>query len=269
MIVASALLTIIRNLAGCPSSALHVQRIMCVTANRVYLVQVDSARSQVRFQRPDCHLWSCPDCAAVNSRRWQAIVAEGIKAYQQAGQTDWFFITLTDAEWNDTFHKSLLSWRKNWPKLYARMKRREANIRYVLLPERHKDGRIHMHMISTCALPQRFWKDNARACHLGYMAKSEGLVSIPQAVFYVTKYITKSLAGGSYWPKSLHRVRVSFGWPRAKQAEKTALPEGDWKIYSPERFEQARQVWLSTGLTVIDCRTGELETSTQSPLTSL
>lgn len=242
---------------------------MCVTSNRVYLVQVDPALSQVRFQRPDCHLWSCSDCAEVNKRRWQAVVAEGIKHYQDAGQTAWYFVTLTDAEWNKTFHQSLLSWRKNWPKLYARMKRREDNIRYVLLPEKHRDGRIHMHMLTTCSLSKRFWKDHARACHLGYMAESEELVSIPKAVFYVTKYIIKSLAGGSYWPRSLHRVRVSFRWPRADQAEDPAPLEGEWKIYRPDRFEQSKQAWLASGLTLIDCQTGEVETGAQSPLALL
>jgi hypothetical protein len=219
----------------------------------VYLIQVHPENGQVLYQRPDCHLWACPDCAEINKRRWTAIVCEGIRQYQAEGQQNWYFITLTNAGYLRTFNATLVSFRKNWPKFYARWKRSSPNLHYVMLPEHHKDGRLHMHALTSSNLPKRWYKDNGAGCGLGYMNDATPIKSLAHAAFYVTKYVTKTL-GIHAWPKTLHRVRTSAGWPKLAKLES----DERWEICQASEFESKLANWHIMHWTIIEARSGEI-----------
>lgn len=231
---------------------------MCVTPNRVYLVEVNHDLGLVRFMRPDCHLWACEECAEVNKRRWTAIVAEGIKSYQAEGLTQWRFVTVTSHEALSSFNQTLYVWKRAYPKLYARLKRKQPDIKYVFLPEKHKDGRLHFHALISHPIETRWWKDNARSCGLGYKAESVEPLSIAKACFYVLKYITKSLQAGSSWPKHFHRVRVSRNWPKLPEGELPVEQQGLYSRVAATEWREKVEAWREAEYRIIDVRTGEI-----------
>jgi len=232
---------------------------MCQNQNRVYLGGIDAAAGTAYWTRPDCKLWSCEECAEVNSRRWQAIVAEGIKEYQLLGITDCGFVIMTCRGYHSTFQQTLDVWRKNWPKFHARMKRKYPNMKYVYLPELHKDGRMHQHALASGGMSTRWLKDNAYGCGFGYIARSEELVSVTHAVFYVTKYITKSLVYGTKWPVHLHRVRTSLHWPKVPQETPEMPVSVEFKPIPADHWQEVHDEWIRLGLIVTDIKTGEIE----------
>lgn len=201
-------------------------------------------------------MWSCPDCAEINKRRWVAITCEGIKYYQAQGQPDWHFVTITSAGYHKTFNATLLAFRKNWPKYYSRWKRASPNLHYVLLPEHHKDGRLHVHALTSADLSTRWYKDNGAECGLGYMNDARPLESLAKAAFYVTKYVTKSL-GVHAWPKSLHRVRTSSKWPKTPKLESAE----QWEVVQFQEFPEKLRNWEIMHWRVIDIKSGEIMNS--------
>jgi len=235
---------------------------MCATENRVYLAQVNPAQKVVLWTRPDCHLWSCEDCAEINKRRWTAIVAHGIEIYQGEGITDWRFVTITSHETLKTFNQTLWVWRKAWPKLSQRMRRQFTGMKYVYLPEKHLTGRLHMHGIVSGGMSTRWLKDNARQCGFGYKAESEEPLSVALAAFYCLKYITKSLTTRAYWPKSLHRVRTSQKWPKNAQNADFEPLDGKFEMTSAVEWPKKSAVLLREGYTLVNIKSGEMEGTT-------
>ena len=235
---------------------------MCITENRVYLAQIDPAKKVVLWTRPDCHMWSCKDCAETNKRRWTAIVAHGIEEYQQKGINDWRFVTITSHEKLKTFDQTLWVWRKAWPKLYGRMKRAAPDMKYAFLPEKHRDGRMHMHAICSGGISTRWLKDNARSCGFGYKSESEEIISIPLACFYVLKYVTKSLTERAQWPKSLHRVRTSQKWPKSLDSGEFQEIQGDFEIVTSSDWPDKSAKLTREGYVFTNIKTGEIEGTT-------
>lgn len=123
------------------------------------------------------------------------------------------FWTITSHRYNRTLLGGIAAWRKNWPKLLRRLKRKSAGVAYMQIPEQHKDGAYHVHLLTTATVNERWIKDNAAQCGLGYMDEIEPVRSPGKAAWYVAKYLTKEshlLA----WPKYLRRVNLSRNWPR-------------------------------------------------------
>lgn len=193
---------------------------MCKAENRPYLYGLTEENELVWF-RPDCGLWSCPECAVANKNRWALRIEHGVTVYKLRGET-FYFMTLTSHENLKTFESTLAVWSDAWPKLYAKMKRQQSELHYASLPEKHKDGRLHMHILINCGFGVKMsrngryyssWlKDNARKSGLGFMADIQPLQNSILAAWYVTKYVSKSLEAGD-WPRYLRRVRVSNNWP--------------------------------------------------------
>ena len=232
---------------------------MCNTENRVYLAQVNPVDKVVLWTRPDCHLWACEDCAEINKRRWTAIVAHGIEQYQAEGITDWRFVTITSHENLKTFNQTLYVWRKAWPKLSSRMGRKFPGMKYVYLPEKHLTGRLHMHGIVSGGMSTRWLKDNARQCGFGYKAESEEPLTTQLVVFYMLKYVTKSLTERAYWPKSLHRVRTSQKWPKNAQNDDFEPLTGNFAMISANDWPAKSSVLMREGYVLVDIKTGERE----------
>lgn len=192
----------------------------CTARNRPWLAaRNDSSKSLVLF-RPSCKTWGCLSCGLVNRNRWIATAISGVEQLKAADrQVD--FLTLTS-------HEKLrgdASWRvfpPAWDKLGKRYRRAVPDgslAAYMAVPERHADGSLHTHAIITGGLPRRWWKDNARACGLGFMADVQEVADLGVGG-YVGKYLGKTL--GEEWPRNKRRVNTSRTWPRLPPPEPPA-----------------------------------------------
>lgn len=183
----------------------------CETRNRPILKATQRTGNHVVFFRPRCKSWGCPYCAEINAGLWRARAMFGHGELVKQGK-EIYFLTLTSHEKLNP-HSTLLVWPSAWKKLHARAKYAEGKQEYLMVPEKHKDGRLHMHALCTWSLPERWWKDNARECGLGYMADHEKVRHPTGAGNYVTKYLSKSLTEIN-WPTRFRRIRASRGWPK-------------------------------------------------------
>jgi len=181
---------------------------MCKKAG--LLIGWDMVARRALVTRADCDSWNCPECAARMAENWKMRAMIGVRQYIAAGlHVD--FITITSHEKLPDFAATERVWREAWPVLYAALKRRAIKLEYFIVPEQHKDGRMHIHALWTADVTQKWLKDNARKRGLGYQCKRKPVLDPLNAVRYVGKYIGKSL--GEDVPKRFRRVRVSQGWP--------------------------------------------------------
>jgi hypothetical protein len=186
----------------------------CTTRNRPFLRGANHHEKRAVLFRPRCGLWSCPYCAEINKRRWTARAWHGANIFAENGR-EIAFLTLTSspklsaAGTQEVFYSA-------WTKLRKRAQRGEPAGEYMMVPEQHQDGRLHAHAIETFNLGSRWWKDNAAACGLGYIAEEEPARTAAGAAWYISKYLAKTLAV-TQWSPGFRRVRTSIRWP--------ALPE--------------------------------------------
>jgi len=200
----------------------------CQTRNRPILKAYNPELKQVIFFRPRCKLWSCPVCAEINKGLWVVRAYQGVEKLIEQGQQI-TMLTLTSHE-NLNAAGTLRVWPKAWKRLHARANRAGGKGIYLMVPEQHKDGRLHMHAIATWNLGNRFWKDKGRECGLGFMAEEEIARTPEGAAGYVSKYVSKQL-GLDSWPRGFRHVRTSRDWPSLVRLE---LPEG-WHFSPLER----------------------------------
>jgi len=180
--------------------------------NGVWMCVTDEQNLSAILYQTACKSWSCPDCAEINKARWRWRVIEGAKQLRESGNDMLQFVTLTNHEALSADY-IIEKLPHQWDKLRKRMKRAEPQLQYVVLPEHHKNDRLHLHAIITADLRTRWYKDNARECGMGYMAEAETLDTPEYAGFYATKYMTKQLESSKF-VKGFHRVRTSKGWPK-------------------------------------------------------
>jgi hypothetical protein len=197
--------------------------------------------------RPDCGLWSCTECGIKNKGRWALRVGHGVETYKTLGHT-FYFMTLTSHEKLKTFDSTLAVWSLAWPKLYARMKRQKADLKYASVPEKHGDGRWHMHLLINHGFDlklnrkgkwdSRWLHDNPRECGLGYMNDVQPIRDSRLAAWYVTKYVSKALSENQ-WPRYLRRVRVSNNWPELPPSGDFEPIEANWQVVMSKSQIQA------------------------------
>lgn len=214
----------------------------------------DRVTRRVLVTRADCDSWKCPECAVRMRERWILRAEIGVRQYIGAGQhVD--FITITSHEKLPNFAATEAVWRKAWPVLYSALKRRTAALEYFIVPEQHKDGRMHVHALWTANVSQKWLKDNARKRGLGYQAKRKPVADARQAVGYCGKYIGKSL--GDHVPPRFRRVRVSQGWPEIPLPV-TPHAALDWEyINGNGQLERLYDECKQRGYSLIDLQTGE------------
>lgn len=184
----------------------------CRTPNRPWMVAKNTTTGMALYFRPTCKTWNCPACGQVNARRWVATALHGVQDLRAAGvRVD--FLTITSHERLSpaaTFRVFPHGW-DNLRRRYVREIPAEDPGAFLAVPERHKDGRLHAHAIISGGLKQKWWKDNARECGLGYKADAKEVVDLGVAG-YVSKYLGKTLA--EQWPKYKRRVNTSRTWPK-------------------------------------------------------
>lgn len=197
----------------------------CETPNRPAMIATNSTKKILIVFRPRCKLWSCPYCAAINRKLWTARAYFAAQEFVERGPNV-AFVTLTSHE-KLTARQSWYVFPKAWKKLHARAKRRDGKAAYIMVPEQHEDGRIHVHMLTTWCLGEQWWKRNARQCGLGYMADEQYARTPGGCAYYISKYIGKQL-GEMVWPKGFRRVRTSQHFP--KLPKPADLPEWNFQM---------------------------------------
>jgi len=209
----------------------------CTKSNRPYMIGWDSEVEAFYVFRPDCKCWNCPSCAARLRARWTARAFEGIEQYIQTGE-EFKFVTLTSHERLVTFNQTLFVWPKAWKLLSRRVNYHAKGWHWIMIPEQHRDGRLHVHLIASANLGTRWWKDNARECGLGYKAEEAefkaGKAEPGRAAAYASKYLGKQM-GVKAWPRYFHHIRTSQHFPELPADPENPYDEIAWIALTPKQ----------------------------------
>lgn len=213
---------------------------------------VARSETQTIIFQPRCKMWSCDACGEINRDKWRFEIFNSAKHLIDIGFTIQF-TTLTSHE-KLSPDATLRVWPSAWKKLRNRaVYHTSRTFLYVMIPELHNDGRMHVHLLETSNLPQRFWKDAGRECGLGFQAKTIPLSSEAGAVYYVTKYLNKGLNDKNLvWPKHFRRVRRSQKWP----VQQNRVDECDFTfevIQKREMMQNITDIDRTKGKQVIIC----------------
>jgi hypothetical protein len=215
----------------------------CNTRGRPYLVAQSSSHKIALVFQPSCKMWSCPTCAQSNRAKWTMRIYHGAELLINRGKTI-SFVTLTLPGHLDA-PGTLARWRRAWPSLSARWRRASGENRdYCYVHEQHKDGRLHVHMLTTSELPQRWYKNNAAETGFGYMVDVQPVDNPLIPASYVSKYLGKGLAGMIYaWPRGWRRIGTNRGWWREEPQDYSY----EWSIRPLPHHQEALQT-LYAGL---------------------
>jgi len=216
----------------------------CTKASRCYCVGIKESTGQGFFFRPDCKCWNCEACAARLRARWTLRTFKGVEAYQAQGE-HFTFVTLTSSWKLKGLAQTLWVWPKAWSMLRRRVQRAAPGWHFVMIPEQHKDGRLHVHLLASANLGTDWWSDNAVMCGLGWKAEEAEFkcltATAEHAAAYAAKYLGKQW-GVKEWPRYFHHIRTSQRFPALPPLE-AGFPydQFSWERVSPKEF----QVWLS------------------------
>lgn len=180
---------------------------MCEKAGLLIGWQYGTRRALVA--RANCDSWGCSDCSKRMAERWGLRAEIGSRAILRRGEM-LDFVTITSHERLTNFDQTERIWRSAWGTLYSAIKRKNQDFAYMIVPEKHKDGRMHVHALWNAGVSQKWLKDNARKRGLGYQCKVIHLSIGGSSAKYVSKYIGKSI--NSEYPARFRRVRVSNNW---------------------------------------------------------
>lgn len=166
----------------------------------------------------NCDSWECEECSVKKQAQWTARAIIGCQTIRSRGMAS-KFVTVTTAEWYKSSADVRAAFPIAWNKLYCRLKRKNPNLMYLLTIEfGSNSGHMHAHFLTDAQQNTRWYKDNARSCGMGFMAKVEDIRDDGKAAAYVSKYIGKSLAGQQL-PSHFRRVRCSQNWTPLAQLE--------------------------------------------------
>ena len=207
----------------------------CPNPHRIYIVGINWQIGVAVHFRPRCKQWDCPVCAQINRRVWAHRAAYGAEVLEAQGAA-LSFLTLTSHRKLNA-EQTIWVLKQAWPTLYKRVRRLDRDFSYFLVPERHKNGRVHLHAIIKGEFGTRWWKDNAAGVGLGYICKEIECDSPGAASQYISKYIGKQLAGQS-WPARFRRVRRTRNWPKEAKPERT---EG-WEFRTAKSLKEAERL---------------------------
>ncbi len=205
----------------------------CSNPRKVVIVRRNEQTRQAEVFMPACKTWACAECADRNKHMWKHRVMHGVDHYQKQGK-EFSFVTITLGKFYESREASILGWRKVWPRVYDRHGRACGKQPYCIIPECHRNGRVHLHLIIAGSVNERWWKDNVWGCGGGFIASSDALSNVGGAASYVTKYITKSI-GLKAWPHKFKRIRLSHHWP--SKPGKTDDTESVYSLVHPEALE--------------------------------
>jgi len=210
---------------------------------------------RVLVTRANCDSWSCGDCSERMANRWGLRAEMGCAQIIRRGETV-DFVTITSHEKLRNFADTERVWKSAWTGLYHAIKRQRRELTYMIVPERHKDGRMHIHALWNAGVSQKWLKDNARKRGLGYQCKIIPIAHSNYAAKYVTKYVCKDF--GSDLPAHFRRVRVSHDWADIPKPT-TQYDDLHWEYVGTNgALQVVYDECQSKGITIIDMATGEV-----------
>lgn len=225
----------------------------CLNPKRPFLLGQSDEHETILLTKPRCKLWACPACAANNAKRWIARIIHGCNHMDTAN--GWFMFTLTAHEKWRGRDRSVKNLRQGWKKLYNRMRYEFGISRYVKVWEMHNDGSFHLHGLIDAVIPERWLKDNARECGMGYQVEIHHVENAGQVAGYIAKYFLKSESEqnqGEAFPKCLRRIECSRNWIKLPDLQ----ADSDWQwIVNQTREGQLLTAFHRkqvTGYSVID-----------------
>lgn len=229
------------------------EQTQCSFPLKINIIGINTVLKKGIIFNPDCKNWKCPHCAQKNAADWVFRCFRGASLFVEQGQ-DLRFVTLTSRAYA-TPNASLHYFGINWPRLARRAAYQTNKIdgqkwAYFLVPEQHKTGVLHAHIIATTHLKTRWFKDNAYKVGFGFMAKSIPIEEAALVTGYVTKYLGKSIEY-TKWPKGFRRVRTSRNWPK-NPAE--IMPGWEWSNHDDESAWYEKYAMLDLGFEVNDKR---------------
>lgn len=214
---------------SCNSERRPVMKAFCMERKKIFIYLVR------------CKSWYCGSCGHRNKLEWIAKIAEGIDHYIQNGIEDWMFCTVTSHPKLNTRSQCLYVEPKAWDKLRNRIKYYHGKVRYVYMPELHKNGRVHWHFLMSGGIPVSWWKKHAPSCGFGYMFDSQEILDGRNSVLYVTKELGKSLDIVK-WPRKLRRIRTNQKWPKLESGEDFEELELHWSFYCQASYEELEKI---------------------------
>lgn len=196
----------------------------CPKTNTPYLYKDDRELRTRRLVKASCKQWKCEYCSQMLQRIASARIINGYNILVKQGY-QFQFVTLTMHENLRTFESTVRVWRSVWKKLQARMRRHEKrqgrDPQFVYVPEKHKDGRCHIHGLFASSLTERWWKSNLRECGGGYQARSVDVENAGLAGWYCAKYLSKNSAERD-WIPYFRRINFSRKYPTLPQQARNA-----------------------------------------------
>jgi len=219
------------------------------------LIGWDDDQKRALVSRANCDSWKCTECAERLSAQWGFRAEMGTrKLISQGDSVD--FVTITSHEKLKTFSATEAVWSNAWTTLYAALKRQKPALEYMIVPEKHQDGRMHVHAIWNAGVSQKWLKDNARKRGLGYQCKIIHLSAIGGVAKYISKYVGKNL--GDDVPAKFRRVRVSNNWWDIPKP--TTQHDGlRWEyVGSNGALQSVYDECQSKRITLIDQKTGQI-----------
>ncbi len=196
----------------------HLTASDCQTPNRPLMVAKHAGIGQAIIFRPNCKQWKCEYCSRQRSGWFAVLAAYGHEELTAKGDEIMFW-TITSHAKIRTLDRGIFVWRSAWPKLRKRLQRVAKNVSYFYIPEQHKDGSYHVHLLTSGKVTERWCKDNSAKTGLGYMSEYEPVRTAHKAAWYASKYLTKE-SHLLDWPKFFRRVNTSRNWPRPDPLEK-------------------------------------------------
>lgn len=219
----------------------------CIAPNRPVLKAFCPERKTIYLYMVRCKSWYCPTCGHINKLEWIARIAQGIDKYYADGIDKWMFCTVTSHPKNKNRDQCLWVEPKAWKKLWSRIHYHHGKVRYVYIPELHKNGRVHWHMLMSGGIPVSWWKQHAPRSGFGYMFDSQPVRDGHNSVLYVTKELSKSLAI-SQWPRKLRRIRTNQKWPLLDTGDEYEDLELYWGYFAQTDLESLESLREDTEL---------------------
>lgn len=225
----------------------------CSSPLKINVIGINRDQKKAIIFNPRCKKWDCPYCAQLNAESWTYKGFRGASLLTMEGQ-NLRFVTLTSRPYA-TPNQSIHYFSENWPKLSRRAayhtKQQEIDWSYFMIPEQHKTGVLHAHLIAVTPLTTKWWKDNAYKTGFGYMADSKPIGEPALVVGYITKYLSKSIQYNR-WPKGFRRVRTSRNWPMPPPE---IMPGWEWSTHDDESAWFEYYLLQDCGFDVRDKRT--------------
>jgi hypothetical protein len=223
----------------------------CMRPPRNWILGKDLLSKTVLLIQPSCKTWACPSCAARNAKRWIARIINGVNHMDG----DWWMFTLTAHEKMRGQTASVKNLREGWKKLYNRARYEYETASYCKVWEMHDDGKtFHLHGLVDRNWQERWLKDNARECGMGYQVDIHEVDNAGQVAGYIAKYFLKSesiVNDGNPFPKNLRRIEVSRNWlelPKMAEYERF-----QWTVFQTVEGARRNAAWLQKeGFRVVD-----------------